>query len=87
MNSANAKVVIYFITFSMGFSTGTFIQELFGVGLVKPVALVALVLIAVSTVLFITRAYEDDDTKALLAYKQASEIFSRYDELVKKGEP
>jgi uncharacterized membrane-anchored protein len=78
MNEANAKVVGYFIIFSMGFATGTFITQIFGVGFVKPTAIIALVLIAVSTVLFITHAYEDDATKALFAYKRCAELEAEY---------
>ena len=81
MNESNAKLVRYFIVFSMGFSNGTFIQGIFGVGLVKPVAITALVLIATSTVLFITRAYEDDDTKLLRMFKLAGDAQRKYGEL------
>ena len=78
MNEANAKLVRYFITFSLGFTTGTFISQIFINGFVKTTAIISFVLIAVSTVLFIFRAYEDDGTKALRMFKKCADLVEKH---------
>jgi hypothetical protein len=85
MNEANAKLIELFIIFSMGFTTGTLVVLVINNQVIIPTIIISAVLLSVSTVLFIFRAYEDDDTKLLRSYKKARDAFSRYDELVTKG--
>jgi hypothetical protein len=78
MNSANAKVVRYFIVFSMGWTIGTLISQLVMDHQLTGNLYISAVLLGVSTILFITRAYEDEDTKILRASKESSDADYRH---------
>lgn len=82
-----SKIAMYFIVFSMGFTTGTIAMQVINNELKIPAAITSAILLSVSTVLFIFRVYEDEDTKLLRMYKKAGDALHKYEKLLEEGKP